>query len=198
MTPSQTACGGAPIGTYNTLAACEYEPIIYYALDRLNVTLSAFTPAATAETFSNGVGKIEFVENVTAIGTHAFSGMTAMTRIELPDSVTNINLGAFTHCTSLTSITIPDSVTTISIGAFNQCSGLTSVTIGSGVTSIGSNFQSCTALTSFTCLATTPPSLVRRALNNSDCPIYVPSESVDTYKAKSVWSDYADRIQAIP
>jgi hypothetical protein len=55
-------------------------------------------------------------------------------------------------------------------------------------------------LTSITCNATTPPTLEDAfAFENTDnCPIYVPAESVDTYKAASGWSTYADRIQPIP
>ena len=33
--------------------------------------------------------------------------------------------------------------------------------------------------------------------DTGDCPIYVPAESVDTYKAESGWSNVASRIQAI-
>jgi hypothetical protein len=32
----------------------------------------------------------------------------------------------------------------------------------------------------------------------NNCPIYVPSASVETYKSASGWSGYASRIQAIP
>ena len=31
----------------------------------------------------------------------------------------------------------------------------------------------------------------------STCPIYVPAGSVEAYKAAQIWSEYADRIQAI-
>lgn len=81
-----------------------------------------------------------------------------------------------------------------------MCTNLTSVTIPSSVTSIGHNaFRSCSALTSVTVEATTPPRLglnVFESTNNA--PIYVPAESVDAYKAATYWSTYADRIQAIP
>ena len=32
--------------------------------------------------------------------------------------------------------------------------------------------------------------------NTNDCPIYVPTGSVEAYKTAEYWSDYADRIQA--
>jgi hypothetical protein len=33
--------------------------------------------------------------------------------------------------------------------------------------------------------------------DTNDCPIYVPADSVDAYKAAENWSQYAKRIQAI-
>jgi len=34
--------------------------------------------------------------------------------------------------------------------------------------------------------------------NTNNCPIYVPSASVNAYKTATNWSTYASRIQAIP
>jgi surface protein len=84
----------------------------------------------------------------------------------------------FQGCTSLTSIDIPSSVTSIGNSAFYYCSGLTSVTIN----------------------ATTPPTLGFSAFdyNATGRKIYVPSASVDAYKAATNWSTYAADIEAIP
>ena len=71
-------------------------------------------------------------------------------------------------------------------------------TIGSGVTTIGNYaFYFCNSLQSITVRATTPPTLGSDVFKyTNDCPIYVPSNKVSAYK--SAWSDYSDRIQAIP
>ena len=123
-----------------------------------------------------------------------------ITSITIPNGTTTIGNSVFSQCFSLTSVNIPDSVTSIGISAFQRCNSLTSVTIGSGVTSISGNaFNQCTGLTSVTVQATTPPILISNAFNNTNnCPIYVPSESVETYKTTGSWTIYADRIQAIP
>ena len=119
----------------------------------------------------------------------------------IPNDVTSIGSTAFYNCSGLTSIDIPSGVTSIGDSAFLNCDGLTSITIPSGVTSIGRNaFNRCSSLTSIICNATTPPTLGNYNVfyRTNNCPIYVPSGSVDSYKAATNWSDYASRIQAIP
>lgn len=116
---------------------------------------------------------------------------------------------SFYGCSSLTSVgeigsgadvELGSSLAEIKSNAFYQCTSLTSVTLGN-ITSIGNTaFNGCSGLTSITIKATTPPSLgydVFAGTNN--CPIYVPAESVETYKTASYtyWPRYADRIQAI-
>ena len=139
-------------------------------------------------------------DSVTSIGNSAFYKCSSLTTVTIPDSVTSIGNSAFNNCSSLTSITIPNSVTSIDNNAFRGCSSLTSVSIGNSVTSIGVFvFNRCTSLTSITVNAATPPTLGSSVFNNTNnCPIYVPSESVDAYKSATNWSTYASRIQAIP
>ena len=118
----------------------------------------------------------------------------------IPNTVTTIGSSAFISCGGLTSVTIPDSVTSIGNSAFYGCTGLTSVTIPNSVTTIGSSaFSYCSGLTSITSLNTTPPTLT----SNSTLPthttyiIYVPTGSVETYKAARYWKNKASQIQAI-
>ena len=137
--------------------------------------------------------------SVTSISQFAFANCRSLTSIDIPNSVTSIGYQAFTNCSSLTSCTIGSGVTSIGDSSFYGCSGLTSITIPSGVTNIGIYaFQNCSGLTAITIEATTPPTLGANAFNNTSCPIYVPCESVNTYKNATNWSDYASRIEAIP
>ena len=120
---------------------------------------------------------------------------------DMLDGVTTINFYAFDRCVNLTSVEISNSVTAIGESAFNNCVRLTSLTIPNSVTSIANfAFQSCSGLLSVTVQATNPPTIGTNVFSytHANLVIYVPSESVDTYKAASGWSTYADRIQAIP
>ena len=80
-------------------------------------------------------------------------------------------------CTKLTSVVIPSNVTKIDDQAFRYSENLSSVTVE----------------------ATTPPTTYYTSFNltASNLVIYVPSESVDAYKAAEGWSYYASKIQAI-
>lgn len=134
---------------------------------------------------------------VTAIGEDAFFLANDLTTVIIPNSVTIIEKYAFEDCT-LQTVTIPSSVTSIGEHAFYMCISLSSIEIPSGVTSIGgSAFEECSNLASVTVKAVTPPTLGSDAFKYTNCPIYVPSESVSTYKAATGWSTYASRIQAI-
>ena len=138
--------------------------------------------------------------SVTTIGNNAFYYCRELTSINIPNSVTTIGDYAFYYCSGLTTVTISDSITTIGNKAFSNCSGLTTVTISDSVTTIGDYaFSNCRGLTSVTILATTPPSLGSNVFKSTNsCPIYVPAESVDAYKAATNWMELSYRIQAIP
>ena len=168
-------------------------------------SLTSITIPNSVTTIGRGglsfTGLIDVVlpNSVTSISNEVFMSCSALTSVTIPSGVTSIGEYAFQTCSNLTSVTIPSGVTSIGEYAFQTCSNLTSVTIPDSVTSIGSSaFRYCSRLASVTVNATTPPALGTNAFNNTNCPIYVPSASVDAYKAASRWSSYASRIQAIP
>lgn len=175
--------------------------------------------------YTFGNSKISNIDlnGVTLIGDYAFKKTSGFTSITIPSSVTTFGSNAFASISGLNSVTIDyasnatlkssqftgSSITSLTIGShptsigdsmFRKCTGLTSIVIPSNISSInGYAFDGCSGLTSITVHSVTPPTLGISAFNSTnDCPIYVPSESVDAYKAASGWSSYASRIQAIP
>lgn len=181
---------------------------------------SAITSGDTSS-IKSSIGKVEIGNCVTSIGNQTFRGCGNMIKCEMGNTLENIGNAAFLECYVLRSIDIPNSVTNIGDYAFAYCSGATACTFGSGVTSIGDRafrfcrsltsitipsgvtnigeyaFLDCFGLQSVTCLAMTPPTLGVYAFDGN-YQIYVPSGSVNAYKAASGWSEYASRIQAIP
>ena len=179
-------------------------------------------------TYSSAFGssKISNIDlnGVILIGNYAFKKTSGYTSITIPPSVITFGSGAFTDVSGLNSVTIDyasnatlgssqftgSSITSLTIGShptsigdsmFRTCTGLTSIVIPSNISSInGYAFDGCSGLTSITVESVTPPTLGGYGVfdNTNDCPIYVPSGSVNAYKAASGWSDYASRIQAIP
>ena len=135
--------------------------------------------------------------SVTEIGEGVFQGCYVLESVTIPNSVTSIGKYAFQYCSALTSVTIPNSVTSIGKYAFQYCSALTSVTIPNSVTSIGyAAFEHCSALKEVYCKPTTPPTGGGDMFYNNATGrrIYIPTQSVDAYKAKQYWRDYADSI----
>ena len=170
-----------------------------YAVKKIDIPSGVTSINNYAFTTYRNLEKVTIPDSVTSIGIEAFGGCSGLTSVNIPSGVTGISRLAFDGCRSLTSIDLPSGLTSISDNAFLGCRSLTSIDIPSGVTSIGDYaFSSCSGLTSITVNATTPPTLGENVFNNTNnCPIYVPSESVETYKAASGWSSYASRIQAI-
>lgn len=164
--------------------------------DNTSIVLKDGTVGIVDYTFSGraSLTNIEIPNSVTNIGYQAFQGCTGLTSIEIPNSVTSIASDAFACCSGLTGIVIPISVTSISCGVFFLCTGLKSIEIPSSVTSIDMfAFAGCTGVTSIYCNAVNPPACYENSFHNDtkkNCTLYVPSGSVDAYKAANAWKDF--------
>lgn len=147
-----------------------------------------------SNTYQDGKGVIVFDDDVKFIGALAFQNNCNLTSISLPWCVTVIHKGSFNGCTSLSSITIPWGVTDIGDRAFANCTGLTNIIIPNSVVGIGDRaFANCTSLTSIYCESSCPPKLVGGNVFvgvASDCKLYVPTTSVETYKKTEGWKKF--------
>jgi len=76
-----------------------------------------------------------------------------------------------------------------------NCSSLESVRIHKDVVGIEESvFDGCTKLTNISCEATTPPTCgtnTFRGVDKSNCKVYVPKASIDTYKVANEWKDFS-------
>ena len=166
-----------------------------------NIDLNGVTQIrdyAFAET--SGYTSITIPSSVTTFGRYAFDSVSGLNSVTI-DYASNATLGVNQFFgSSITSLTIGSHPTSIGESMFSNCTGLTTLVIPSNISYIGTSaFYYCTGLTSITVESTTPPTIVSGSFGyTNDCPIYVPPESVDAYKAASGWSNYASRIQAIP
>lgn len=138
-------------------------------------------------------------DTITTMPEYEFASNSSMTSVSM-SSVTTVSRSAFYNCSSLVNLSIPN-VVTIDYNAFSSCASLPSVELPSTITTIyGGAFNRCTSLTTVTCYATTPPAM-NGYQHFDNCPleaIYVPAESVSTYKKATRWSSYSSIIQAIP
>ena len=150
--------------------------------------------------FCNNLTSITIPKGITDFGEAVFSRCEKLSNVVFTEGIESIPSNTFLYCPSLKSITLPGSVTSIGWGAFCGCTSLLSVIIPSNVTSIGEGaFTGCTSLTDITVKPETPPIAEGKMFEDTNnTPIYVPAGSVDAYKSADGWSEYADRIQAIP
>ena len=150
------------------------------------------------------------ISNLETLGPRVFMNCYnlsgSLTEIRLPFLKGTLGENAFSN-SSVTKVLNLGSVSIIGAGnspyqygPFHGCKKLTEVILPATVTSIGfATFRNCTALQYVKLFATVPPTLGDNTFDNTNnCPIYVPTTSLNIYKTTDGWSKYASRIQAIP
>lgn len=159
----------------------------------------------------SGLTNVTIPSSVRYIKGRAFEYCTALQEVICGNRLAEIGTDAFRYCSAMTSIYLPETKiqlgenawtyveTTIGQAAFTDCKSLTGITLHKYVVSIGAGaFRNCTGLTHITCNATTPPTLGTDAFaNTGNCPIFVPAQSINSYRSATNWSNYASRIQPI-
>lgn len=159
----------------------------------------------------------------TTLGINAFANCTELTSVYFPVAKTlndtvfigckklnaihfpllkTINSKAFYQCTGLTHVVFP-SVNLVSTYSFEGCTALISADFHSNVSFLNSAFKGCGALTALLlrnetmCTLRYSGSFTNTPIESGNGHIYVPSALVDTYKADSVWSTYANQFRAL-
>lgn len=175
-----------------------------------------------SNTYGNGKGVLVFDGDVTAIPSDLFQGRSGLRNIWLPGTVKEIANQAFSGCSTLLNIYLQEGLRAVGSDAFRDCSSLRKLALPSTLETVGQSamrndsmlsqlvipenvvslgdyaLYGNTGLASITFLSDTPPTLGFRALDETnDCPVYVPSPSLDTYKAARRWKDYAARLKQV-
>ena len=175
------------IGTY-AFYSCK-------ALASIAIPSGVHSIGAQAFRDCSALASITIPDDVTSLGTYMFNNCASLASIMIPNSVASLGTYMCNYCYSLARITIPSSVTSIVTSVLNNCYSLVRITIPSSVTSIAAYaFSGCYGMAEYHFLPTTPPTLANtNAFSGipSDCKIYVPSASLETYKTATNWSTYA-------
>lgn len=142
--------------------------------------------------FASDDGRCLVVDGV--LNSFAFAGLTEYIT---PKNVTSIGIYAFTGRSGLKKVTISEGVTEIGYRAFVECITIETVIIPESVTTIGEDaFGSCWRLENVYCRPVCPPTGNMDMFfdNASNRKIYVPTASVEAYKAKEFWRNYSEDI----
>lgn len=139
--------------------------------------------------------------NATYIGSNAFRGCDYLATINAP-KVTALGTYAF-YGTDITEAVFP-LANTIPSNCFYTCSELTKADFGAASSIGGYAFYSCAKLTALILRRSTAivtwsntTAFTSSGIARNTGYIYVPAALVDTYKADTNWSTYADRFRAI-
>lgn len=162
---------------------------------------------------------IELPSNVTELEYGAFRNCSALNSINLGNIII-LGSACFADCSNLNidvnmpnlegeiyqafsssgivSVTDLGNITSVTYFAFGHCPNLRYVIFPETLTSIGNAvFYNSSKLEYVICHATTPPTLDGSTFNGTSCLIYVPDDSLNTYKTANDWSRFASRIKPI-
>ena len=142
-----------------------------------------------------------FFTGVTALYSNFLAYCSALSDVHLPPNVTTVPHGCFQYCTAAEEIILHEGITDFAYRwNFRYCDKLKVLVWPSTLERITmETARDCPQLLCLICKSTNATGyntnnsgMFQRA--NSNLKIYVPDESVATYKAAGGWSSYASRI----
>ena len=136
-----------------------------------------------------------------SVGDSAFYGCSALAAVNFPAAI-SVGGFAFYDCSALEKADFP-AATSIGGNAFGNCRALVNVDFHAVTKIRVQSFDGCSALTTLILRSETMATLVdTTAFSNTPIKsgtgyIYVPAALVDSYKAATNWSTYADQFRAL-
>lgn len=140
-------------------------------------------------------------DRVKTVGNQAFRGFSSLKSISLPNATT-LNAYALDGCSGLTSVNL-SKVTTLNNYAMQGCSSLETLEFQQKMSTQGAVWNNCGKLTKLILRSTSMCGLGNKnCFNNTPIAsgtgfIYVPDNLVDTYKANTNWSNFANQIKGL-
>ncbi len=139
-----------------------------------------------------------YFTGISSLRAYICCASVSLKSVAFSDDLLEIQMCAFLNCAKLEAVTIPDSVTTIGPSAFRNCKALERLVVGSSVNVIDSQafwIGSADVPATIILKPTTPPTIATSTIGPHVTKIIVPVGTGDTYKAASVWSNYASIIE---
>ena len=137
-------------------------------------------------------------DGVTHIGDDAFYGCRNLPSMHIPDNVKTLGEYAFASCVINGELYLPTSLAVIPDSLCSQ-STIGKLIVGENVTSISGYAFYLLEVNIVVMKSITPPTVSLADKNHlfSTTSIYVPDESVESYKTATWWSQYADKIKPL-
>ena len=130
--------------------------------------------------------------SLTEVGDRAFEDCYLLNNITWNENLQRIGDRAFYGCNSLPQVTIPEGVEDIGVAAFMGCTYMENVELPASLRTVGDNaFANNTRTRSMTVYAAVPPLVSAHTFYQLDAsaPVYVPAESLSSYRAAAYWQD---------
>lgn len=183
--------------TFNTNVGYNYTGDKSNSLRKLVLEKYVTEVSSSSYTQCKALETILINSDSITVANFAFNYNPKLKEVIINSPSSSLGNSVFNGCPELTTFIVAEGCTKLGQECLRDNPKLTELVLPSTITSIGKWCFSSSGIKSLTVKATTPPSAGGVLGLNNDCIIYVPSESVNAYKAASRWSAYADNIQAI-
>ena len=154
----------------------------------------------------NNVDNITLGENLRTIYYQAFMNCTDLEEIVIPDYVASFprmgNYGweayseAFANCTALTTVTLGKRIATMGTGVFAGCTNIKVINVKDGCALVGETcFKDSKDIETINMECNDVPAVSSNSFANYTATLYVPTASIEDYKAHEVWSKFLIKDQ---
>lgn len=146
---------------------------------------------------------VKIPDNVTTIKSSTFDGCKQLEQVIFPKYLNSIGEMAFKNCDKLTFLSLPNNLIGISSSVFSGCHNVRAIYIPEKVTSIGgSAFAYQDSLREVHVRHITPLEFTKNPFSESPIDslttLYVPSGTIEAYKAANIWNTFANIVEEEP